>query len=126
MRKELPWEMSHFKFVIIKTSNIILGHIFISPVFHIGNQRYQSAASTHNNGENQKSTEGVKVEIIEKPKELKVYVNKSPVSRKEPVENNNKKDWKQLQREMMTNRMSTTSSEGENNHLFLDHSTLLQ
>ena len=101
-------------------------HIFISPGFHTGNQRSQSAASTHNNGEKQKSIEGVKIEIIKKPKELKVFVNKSPVPRKEPVENNNKKNWKELEREMVTNRMRTTSSEGNDNHLFLDHSTLLQ
>lgn len=54
-----------------------------------------------------------------------MYVNKSPVLRKEPVENNNKKDWKELEREMVTNRMRTTSSEGTI-VLFLDHSTLSQ
>ena len=45
-----------------------------------------------------------------------MYVNKSPVPRNEPVENNNKRDWKELEREMVTNRMRTTSSEGEDNH----------
>ena len=52
----------------------------------------------------QNPTEGVKIEIIERPKELKVFVNKSPMlpMQKKSLKDKNKKELKQLQREIMS------------------------
>lgn len=50
------------------------------------------------------------MEIIQKPTELKVLVNKAPVIGGQPSKNNSKKGWKQIQQEMIEN---TLSLEGE-------------
>lgn len=50
------------------------------------------------------------MEIIQKPTELKVLVNKAPVIGGQPSKNNSKKGWKQIQQEMIKN---TLRLEGE-------------
>ena len=89
--------------------------IYICPGCHTGNQHRQGAAGDHKHVGERKFTEGVKVEIIHKPKELKVFVNKSPVSREESVKNDSKKDWQQIQSEMIKNGIKTSSNQGKNN-----------
>lgn len=51
------------------------------------------------------------MEIIQKPTELKVLVNKAPVIGGQPSKNNSKKGWKQIQQEMIENTLSLEGSE---------------
>ena len=61
---------------------------------------------------------GIKVEIIERPTELKVFVNKLPLSKKQSVTDKGNKGWKHVQREMLKKEKKgkdkSISNEGEN------------
>ena len=59
----------------------------------------------------QKSTGRVNVEIIDKPKELKVFVNRSPSSTKKPATKEGKKGWKNVQLEMLKKGKKTSVDE---------------
>ncbi|XP_078342221.1 uncharacterized protein LOC144628044 isoform X2 [Oculina patagonica] len=73
-------------------------------------QQHMKSADARQQKANKNPTEGVKIEIIERPKELRVFVNKSPMQ-KQSLKDKDKKELKQLQREIM-NKAKPKNTDG--------------